>query len=67
MGDNNEKNAKIDATITSFEFQIRDIKGESPMKNIPLSSLPSFQGLAMKILTLSYLNLMSYARAMIMF
>ena len=45
MGGNNDNNAKTDATINTFEFPIRDIKGESPMKNIHLSSLPSFQGM----------------------
>ena len=47
MGENNDNNAKIDATITTFEFPIGD-RGEAPMKNIPLSSLPSFQGMIME-------------------
>ena len=47
MGDNNNKN-KTDATITTFEFPISDIRGESPMKNIPLSALPSFQGMTIE-------------------
>jgi len=42
MGGNNDNNAKTDATITTFEFPIGDIRSEAPMKNIPLSSLPSF-------------------------
>ena len=46
MGDNNKNNNEnTDATITAFEFPISDIRSESPMKNIPLSTLPSFQGL----------------------
>lgn len=48
MGDNNDNNTKTDATITTFEFTIRDIRGEAPMKNIPLSSLPSFQGMTVE-------------------
>jgi len=48
MGDNNDKNSKTDATITTFEFPIVDIRGKAPMKNIPLSSLPTFQGMAME-------------------
>lgn len=48
MGDNKDKNAKTDATITTFEFPIGDIRGESPMKNIALSSLPSFQGMTVE-------------------
>jgi len=45
MGNNNENNTKTYVTITTFDFPIRDIKGEAPMKNIPLPSLPSFQGM----------------------
>lgn len=48
MGDknkNNNNNNKTDATITTFEFPISDIRGEAPMKNIPLSFLPFFQGM----------------------
>lgn len=45
MGDNDNNNIKTDATFTTFEFPIGDIRGEAPMKNIPLSSLPSFQGM----------------------
>jgi len=45
MGDNNDNNAKTDATITTFEFLIMNSVGEAPMKNILLSSLPSFQGM----------------------
>lgn len=44
MGDNNDNNTKTYSTITTFEFSIGYITGESPMKNIPLSSLLSFQG-----------------------
>ena len=43
MGDNNDNNAKTDAIVTTFEFSIGDIRGKTPMKNIPLSSLQSFQ------------------------
>lgn len=43
MGDNNNKKTKTNATITTFEFLIGDIRGEASMKNIHLSSLPSFQ------------------------
>jgi len=43
MGDNNDNNAKTDAIVTTFEFPIGDIRGKTPMKNIPLSSLQSFQ------------------------
>jgi len=42
MGDKNDNNAKTNTTITTFEFPIGNIRGEAPMKNIPLSSLPSF-------------------------
>lgn len=45
MGDNNKNNTKTNATVTTFEFPIGDIRGKAPMKNIPLSSLPSFQGM----------------------
>lgn len=45
MGDNNDKTK---ATITTFEFPIGDIRGEVPMKNIPLSSLPSFKGMTVE-------------------
>jgi len=45
MGDNN---AKIDITTTTFEFPIRNIRIEAPMNNIPISSLPSFQGMIME-------------------
>jgi len=48
MGDNNDNNAKTYVIVTIFEFPIGDIKGEAPMKNIPLSSLPSFQGMTME-------------------
>ena len=50
MGDNNNNNNndKKDETITTFEFPISHIRGEAPMKNIPLSSLPSFQGLSLE-------------------
>lgn len=44
MGDNNDSNAKTNTTATTFDFPIGNIKGEAPMKNILLSSLPSFQG-----------------------
>jgi len=43
MGDKNNNKTKTDATITTSELPIQDIRGEAPMKNIPLSSLPSFQ------------------------
>jgi len=43
LGDNNDNDTKTYATVTIFEFPIRDIRGEAPIKNIPLSSLPSFQ------------------------
>lgn len=48
MGDNNNKNTKTNAIVTTFEFPIGDIIGEAPMKNIPLSSLPSFQGMTIE-------------------
>jgi len=48
MGDNNDNNFKTYSTITTIEFPIRDIEGEAPMKNIPLSSLPSFQGMTVE-------------------
>ena len=48
MGDNNDNNTEIDAIITTFEFPIGDIIGEAPMKCIPLSSLPSFQGMTVE-------------------
>jgi len=48
MGDNNKNNTKIDATITTFEFPIGDIRGEDPMKNMTLSSLPYFQGMTVE-------------------
>lgn len=41
MGDNN-KNKKIDATVTTFEFRIGDIRGKAPKKSIHLSTLPYF-------------------------
>ena len=44
---NNNDNTRIDATITTFEFTISDIRG-GPMKNIPLSSLTSFQGMTVE-------------------
>lgn len=34
-----------DNTTTTFEFSIRDIIGEAPMKNIPHSTIPSFHGM----------------------
>lgn len=46
MWDNNDNNAKMDTTTTTFEFQIG--RGEAPMKNIPLSSFPSFQGMTLE-------------------
>jgi len=45
MGD---KNTQIDGTITAFEFLIQETRGKAPMKNIPLSSLPSFQGMVVE-------------------
>lgn len=48
MGDNHNKNTKTDVTVTSFQFPIGDIRGEAPMKNIPLSSLPLFQGMTIE-------------------
>ena len=48
MGDNNDNNAKTDTNITTFEFPIEDIRVEAPMKYIPLSSLPSFQGMTVE-------------------
>ena len=48
MGDNKKKNTKTYAIFTTFEFPIGDIKGEAPMKNIPLSSLPYFQGMTVE-------------------
>lgn len=48
MGDNNNNNTKTYATITTFGFPIGDIKGEAPMKNIPLSSLPFLQGMTVE-------------------
>jgi len=48
MGDNNEKNAKTNAIVTTFKLPIGDIRGKAPMKNIPLSSLPSFQRMTME-------------------
>jgi len=48
MGENNDNNAKTDTTTTIFEFPIGNLRGEAPMKNIPLSSLPSFQGMTME-------------------
>lgn len=45
MGDNNDNNSKTDTTTTTFEFPIGNLWGEAPMNNIPLSSLPSFQGM----------------------
>jgi len=46
IGDNNNnKNDRTNETITTFQFPISEIRGEAPMKNIPLSSLPYFQGL----------------------
>jgi len=48
MGDNNDNNAKTNATITTFELPIGDVRGKAPMKNIPLSSLPSFQGMTVE-------------------
>jgi len=50
MGDNNDNNTKKNSTITTFEFPIGNIKSEAPMKNIPLSSLPSLQGMTIKYL-----------------
>ena len=47
MGGNNN-NAKTNATVTKLDFPIGDIGGEAPMKNIPLSSLPSFQGMTVE-------------------
>ena len=44
MGD---KNVKTDSSFT-FEFPIVVTWDEAPMKNIPLSSLPSFQGMAVE-------------------
>ena len=34
------------ASNITFEFPIRDIQGKAPIKNIPLSTLPNFHGLA---------------------
>lgn len=48
MGDNNNNNTKMDATIATFYFPIGDIRGEAHMKNIPLSSLPFFQGMTVE-------------------
>lgn len=47
MGDNNENTTKTYAIITTFEFPIRDIKGEAPTIFF-LSSLPSLQGMTME-------------------
>ena len=44
MGD---KNVKTYSSVT-FEFPIVVTQDEAPMKNIPLSSLPSFQGMAVE-------------------
>ena len=44
MGD---ENVKTNSSIT-FEFPIVVTRDEAPMKNIPLSSLPSFQGMAVE-------------------
>ena len=48
MGDNNNNNTKTNATISTFEFPIGDIRGKAPMKNIPLSSLPYFHGMTIE-------------------
>jgi len=37
MGEINKSNTKTDATVTTFEFPIGDIRGKAPMKNIHLS------------------------------
>ena len=42
MGD---ENTRIDGIVTTFEFLILETRDEAPMNNIPLSSLPSFQGM----------------------
>jgi len=47
MGDDKNNN-RTDAIITTFEFPLSDIRGEAPMKNIPLSTLPYFQGLTVE-------------------
>ena len=44
MGD---ENVKTDSSIT-FESLIAITRDEAPMKNIPLSSLPSFQGMVVE-------------------
>ena len=44
MGD---ENVKTDSSVT-FQFPIVVTRDEAPMKNIPLSSLPSFQGMVVE-------------------
>lgn len=48
MRENNDKNSKTYITTTTFEFTIWNLRGEDPMKDITLSSLPSFQGMTME-------------------
>lgn len=38
----------METTTSSIEFQIRDIKGEAPMKHIPLTTFPKFHGISME-------------------
>jgi len=60
-----KKNKKIDATVTTFEFPIGVIRGKAPMKNIPLSTIPSFQGMTIEDPHTFLLNLMSCGGAII--
>lgn len=48
MGEINDNNSKTNTTTTNFEFPIWNLKGEAPMRNIPLSSLPCMQGMTME-------------------
>jgi hypothetical protein len=39
-------NVNVDNILSTFEFPIGDIPRQAPMKNIPLSSLSNFHGMA---------------------
>lgn len=45
---NNNYNTRNDTILTTFEFPIGDIMGKAQKKNIPLSDLPSFQGMVVE-------------------
>ena len=59
------ENANAGGTTNTFEFPIKDIPGEAPVKNISLCSLPNFHGMTIDDQTPSFSILKLCSRDMI--